>query len=76
VKDARTDGSVVAAGEGVADFPELLQRLRVDGYDGFLSLEPHLALAAQYRGFSGPDLFRRASQALRQMLQTMGWEYA
>ena len=76
VKDARADGSVVAAGEGVADFPELLQRLRADGYDGFLSLEPHLALAAQYRGFSGPDLFRRASQALQHMLQAMGWEYA
>jgi 3-dehydroshikimate dehydratase len=76
VKDARSDGSVVPAGEGVADFPELLQRLQADGYDGFLSLEPHLALAAQYRGFSGPDLFRRASQALQQMLQAIGWEYA
>jgi 3-dehydroshikimate dehydratase len=76
VKDARPDGSVVPAGEGVADFPELLQRLRADGYDGFLSLEPHLALAAQYRGFSGPDLFRRASQALQRMLQAMSWEYA
>jgi 3-dehydroshikimate dehydratase len=76
VKDARLDGSVVPAGEGVADFPELLQRLRADGYDGFLSLEPHLALAAQYRGFSGPDLFRQASQALQRMLQAMGWEYA
>jgi len=76
VKDARADGSVVAAGEGMTQWPELLQRLRVDGYDGFLSLEPHLALAAQYRGFSGPDLFRRASQALQHMLQEMGWEYA
>jgi 3-dehydroshikimate dehydratase len=76
VKDARPDGSVVPAGEGVAHWPELLQRLRADGYDGFLSLEPHLALAAQYRGFSGPDLFRQASQALQRMLQTMGWEYA
>ena len=75
VKDARADGSVVAAGEGGTRWPELLQRLRVDGYDGFLSLEPHLALAAQYRGFSGPDLFRRASQALQHMLQAMGWEY-
>src|SRR5689334_20072120 len=72
VKDARPDGSVVPAGEGVAQWPELLQRLRADGYDGFLSLEPHLALAAQYRGFSGPDLFRRASRALQQMLQAMG----
>ena len=76
VKDARPDGSVVAAGEGAARWPDLLQRLRADGYDGFLSLEPHLALAGQYRGFSGSDLFRRASQALQQMLQAMGWEYA
>ena len=76
VKDARSDGSVVPAGEGVSHWPELLQRLRANGYDGFLSLEPHLALAGQYQGFSGPDLFRRASQALQQMLQAMGWEYA
>jgi sugar phosphate isomerase/epimerase len=76
VKDACSDGSVVPAGEGVAHWPELLQNLRADGYDGFLSLEPHLALAGQYQGFSGPDLFRRASQALQQMLQAMGWEYA
>ena len=76
VKDARPDGSVVAAGEGVARWPELLQRLRQDGYDGFFSLEPHLSAAGKYSGFSGPDLFRHASQALQQMLQAMGWEYA
>jgi 3-dehydroshikimate dehydratase len=76
VKDARADGSIVAAGEGVTHWPELLQRLRADGYDGFLSLEPHLASAGKYQGFSGPNLFRLASQALQQMLQAMGWEYA
>ncbi len=76
VKDARADGSVVAAGEGMAHWPDLLQRLREDGYDGFFSLEPHLAAAGRYQGFSGPDLFRRASQALQGMLQTMGWECA
>jgi len=76
VKDALPDGDVVAAGEGAAHWPELLQRLRQDGYDGFFSLEPHLASAGQYQGFSGPDLFRYASQALQQMLQSMGWEYA
>jgi len=76
VKDARPDGSVVAAGEGVARWPELLQRLQLDGYDGFFSLEPHLAASGRYSGFSGPDLFRRASQALQQMLQSMRWEYA
>jgi 3-dehydroshikimate dehydratase len=76
VKDALSDGGVVAAGEGVTQWPELLQRLRADGYDGYLSLEPHLASAGQYQGFSGPDLFRRASQALQHMLKVMGWEYA
>jgi len=76
VKDALPDGRVVAAGEGAAHWPELLQRLRQDGYDGFFSLEPHLAFAGTYQGFSGPELFRYASQALQQLLQSMGWEYA
>ncbi|MDQ2903245.1 MAG: sugar phosphate isomerase/epimerase [Chloroflexota bacterium] len=74
VKDARPDGSVVAAGEGAARWPDLLQSLRQDGYTGFLALEPHLASAGQYQGFSGPDLFQRASQALQQMLRTLHWE--
>jgi sugar phosphate isomerase/epimerase len=76
VKDALPDGRVVAAGEGVAHWPELLQRLRADGYDGFLSLEPHLAYAGQFQGFSGADLFAQAFQALQRLLQGMGWEYA
>lgn len=76
VKDALPDGTVVAAGEGVTNWPVLLQRLRTDGYAGFFSLEPHLAAAGQFQGFSGPDLFRKASQALQGMLREMGWEYA
>jgi len=75
VKDALPDGNVVAAGEGAGRWPDLLRRLREDGYDGFLSLEPHLASAGQFQGFSGPDLFARASQALQGMLKGMGWEY-
>ncbi len=44
-------------------------------YEGFFSLEPHLAIAGQYQGFSGPDLFHHASQALQQLLQSMDWNY-
>ncbi len=73
VKDALADGRVVVAGEGLARWPELLQRLRADGYDGVLSLEPHLAGAGQFQGFSGPALFRRASQALQELLRAMHW---
>lgn len=76
VKDALPDGSVVPAGEGASHWPDLLQRLRQDGYDGFFSLEPHLASAQRYRGFSGPELFSRASQAFQHLLQQMSWEYA
>lgn len=75
VKDALADGGVVAASEGLARWPELLQRLRADGYDGFLSLEPHLAAAGQFQGFSGPALFRHASQSLQHLLREMAWEY-
>lgn len=75
VKDARPAGGVVVAGAGEARWPELLQRLRADGYDSFFSLEPHLAAAGQYQGFSGPTLFREAAHALQSLLQTMEWSY-
>jgi 3-dehydroshikimate dehydratase len=75
VKDALPNGRVVAAGEGSARWPELLERLRSDGYDGFFSLEPHLAATGQFGGFTGPDLFHHAAQALKTLLQSMGWAY-
>lgn len=76
VKDVHADGSLVVAGAGEAHWPELLQRLRQDGYSGFLALEPHLAAAGQYQGFSGPELFRQASQALKRLLDDISWQYA
>jgi sugar phosphate isomerase/epimerase len=75
VKDALADGRIVPAGEGVARWPEIVRRLQEDGYDGVFTLEPHLSAAGQYRGFSGPDLFRRASAALEGLLDAAGWEY-
>jgi len=74
VKDVRADGTLVPAGEGETHWPELLQQLRADGYSGFLALEPHLSAAGQFQGFSGPDLFRKASQALQKLLRDMHWE--
>ena len=75
VKDALSDGHVVVAGEGAARWPDFLRRLRADGYDGFLSLEPHLAFEGQFQGFSSVELFGLASQALRRLLREMDWEY-
>lgn len=43
IKDAKfIDGSVVPAGAGDGNVEEILRRLFDKGYDGFLSLEPHL----------------------------------
>jgi hypothetical protein len=38
----------------------------------FASLEPHLRNAGPFRGFSGPDLFVTAAQALRDLLEQVG----
>ena len=75
VKDALADGTVVAAGEGMARWLDIVRQLHLDGYDGFFSLEPHLALAGQFQGFSGPELFHKASQSFQQLLQSIDWKY-
>jgi Sugar phosphate isomerases/epimerases len=76
VKDVKPDGTLCVAGEGAARWPDLLRRLAADGYDGFLTLEPHLVAAGQYQGFSGPALFRQAAHALQGLLKEMDWAYA
>lgn len=42
IKDATGDGEVVPAGVGRGEIPFILRELKRDGYEGFLSLEPHL----------------------------------
>jgi sugar phosphate isomerase/epimerase len=77
VKDARAaTGEVTPAGEGDGEMRETLQALRDSGFTGFMSLEPHLDLAGRQGGFSGPDKFRQAAQALKRLLNelSVGWE--
>src|SRR5215210_3826785 len=70
VKDALSGSDkVVAAGEGDGQLPETLSALRASGFDGFFSLEPHLASAGTYSGFSGPELFRKAAGAFKRLLR-------
>jgi sugar phosphate isomerase/epimerase len=42
IKDAQADGQVVPAGYGIGRVADVLSSLKTDGYEGFLSLEPHL----------------------------------
>lgn len=73
VTDALPDGTIVTAGEGAAQWPELLTTLRMDGYSGFFALDPQLTAAGQYQGLSGPELFRQASHAFQRLLRQMDW---
>jgi sugar phosphate isomerase/epimerase len=84
VKDAKlSDGTVVLAGTGDGDYPAILADAYASGYRGFLSLEPHLAVAGQFSGFSGPTLFSEDTAALKAMcaklripLDDPGWRGA
>jgi 3-dehydroshikimate dehydratase len=68
IKDAiLKDGKVVPAGEGDGDLAPILRDAYASGYRGFLSLEPHLAAHGQFSGFSGPELFQTAVDALRRL---------
>ena len=73
VKDAlAADGTVVPAGEGDGELLATLTALRDDGYAGFASLEPHLAVAGAFGGFSGPAQFGRAARAFATLTDAIG----
>ena len=42
IKDSKTDGTVVPAGQGEGNIEYILSELFKEEYDGFISLEPHL----------------------------------
>lgn len=66
IKDALwSDGKVVPAGQGDGQLEPILKDAWASGYRGFLSLEPHLKAHGQFSGFSGPDLFKQAADALK-----------
>jgi sugar phosphate isomerase/epimerase len=76
VKDAvMATGEVALAGDGDGELAQTLGCLQADGFDGFFSMEPHLHTAATMGGFSGVDLFTRATQTFTQMLDTQGVTY-
>ena len=76
IKDAlAADGRVVPAGEGDGQVRETLAALRDSGFGGFMSLEPHLAQAGRFGGFSGPEAFTRAARALKSLLNELAIPY-
>ncbi len=73
VKDAvAATGQVVPAGLGDGELLETVTALRDRGYDGFASLEPHLADTNALGGFSGPAEFGRAARAFSALTDRIG----
>ncbi len=72
IKDAHWATSTICpAGEGDGQVREVLAALKRRGYDGFLSLEPHLSAAGRSGGITQPDLFRKAIRALKALIQEL-----
>lgn len=70
IKDARLgSGAVVPAGRGDGDIPLILSEAFKEGFDNFLTLEPHLRFAGESFGETSPDQFKTAVDALREVLK-------
>ena len=81
VKDAlAADGTVVPAGEGDGEFRETMRAFAAAGFDGFVSLEPHLRvrpfprrlLRARELGVRIPGLHRPPRGGRHRLLMTTG----
>jgi 3-dehydroshikimate dehydratase len=69
IKDAIEVGKkIVPAGEGEGEMVETLRWLKEQGWSGPLTIEPHLASAGKFGGFSGEQLFEEAVKALRKVV--------
>ncbi len=75
IKDAYADtGKETVAGAGDGEVEQLLRALWERGYQGYLGLEPHLSDSGQFSGYSGPQKFAEAVNALKQLLARIGAE--
>jgi sugar phosphate isomerase/epimerase len=59
-------------GEGDGQIKELLAELAAINYDGCLTMEPHLEAGGQFGGSTGPELFSRAIDAVRELAEEVG----
>lgn len=77
LKDWKKGGqNAVPMGEGDGEAERILRDAAASGYDGFLTLEPHLAQAGQFKGFTGPELFGKAAAAARAICERAGMRIA
>lgn len=69
-------GEIVPSGEGDGQFPQLIAGLRDSGYQGFLSIEPHLGDFDAFGGLCGPELWTTAHTALVKLLREANVDFS
>jgi len=67
---AKDVGSIPGQGDG--QIKELLAELAALNYDGCLTMEPHLQTGGQFGGSTGPELFSKAIDAVRELSAEVG----
>ena len=73
MKDATANPlQFVACGEGDSKMVETISWLISQGWNGPLTLEPHLKVAGPLGGFSGPELFSYAAKCMKNVLIESG----
>ena len=70
--DAEGLNLVLPCGEGDGQVREMIAALAESGFDGFFSLEPHLAEFDAFGGLSGPRLWTKAHAALTGLFTEQG----
>ncbi len=65
----------VVAGEGEGHIPEIIADAVIRKYTGFATLEPHLLGGGPTGGQTGPELFPKAVDAFKKILDQAGAQY-
>ncbi|HUS46873.1 MAG TPA: sugar phosphate isomerase/epimerase family protein [Phycisphaerae bacterium] len=65
----------VPAGQGAGQLDRIFADLKARNWSGYMTLEPHMQVAGQFSGFTGPELFARAVRGLRLLCDRAGIEY-
>jgi sugar phosphate isomerase/epimerase len=75
IKDAiEAERRIVPAGEGDGEMVMVFRVLNSARWEGMLALEPHLQAAGALGGFSGPERFAIAVNALKKTMKEAGWQ--
>ena len=68
---SKDTGSIPGQGDG--QIKELLAEFAVMKYTGCLTMEPHLKTGGQFGGSTGPELFSKAVEAVREIAYEVGF---